>query len=150
MLIDPVHNLKGNLDFSSPNFAQHLMHRILDEGLLEPHIDMLRNGYQAKLDAMLGACTEYLRPINGVHWISPQGGLYVWLTLPANIDAGPQGRLFDLALEEGMLYVPGQFCFPVQGEPVQHNTIRLSFGVQPAERIREGIEKLAIALKRLL
>ena len=99
---------------------------------------------------MLDACTTYLGPIAGVDWISPQGGLYVWLTLPPGVDAGPQGQLFDLALEEGMLYVPGQFCFPAEGEVVQRNTIRLSFGVQPAERIREGIEKLAIALRRVL
>ena len=149
-LIDPVHNQKGNLDFGSPNFAQHLMHRVLEEGMLEPHIDVLRNGYRPKLEAMLSACTEFLAPIDGVRWISPKGGLYVWLTLPPGVDAGPQGRLFDLALEEGMLYVPGQFCFPAQGEPVQRNTIRLSFGVQSAERIREGMEKLATALNHVL
>ena len=150
VLIEPVHNLKGNLDFGSPNFAQHLMKQVLCDGLLEPHIETLRKGYEPKLTAMLDACQQYLGPIPGVHWISPQGGLYVWLTLPPDVDAGPQGELFDLALEEGMLYVPGQFCFPAEGEVVQRNTIRLSFGVQPAERIREGIEKLANALRRVI
>ena len=150
VLVDPAHNQKGNLDFGSPNFAQHLMHRVLEQGLLEPHIETLRKGYQPKLKAMLDACTEFLGPFQGVYWNTPQGGLYVWLTLPEGVDAGPNGRLFDLALNEGMLYVPGQFCFPAEGEPVQRNTIRLSFGVQSAERIREGIEKLANALGRVL
>jgi 2-aminoadipate transaminase len=131
------------------------MHGVLSQGRLEPHIETLRNGYQAKLTAMLDACTKHLGPLDGVHWIEPTGGLYVWLTLPAHVDAGPNGRLIDLALEEGMLYVPGQFCFPAHrclagGEPVQHNTIRLSFGVQSAERIGEGIEKLASALRKVM
>ncbi len=148
-LVDPVHNQKGNLDFGSPNFAQHLMHQVLRQGLLEPHIERLRTGYQAKLTAMLDACTEHLSGIPGVHWIEPQGGLYVWLTLPEDVDTGPKGRLFDLALDEGMLYVPGQFCYPAEGMGVRHNTIRLSFGVQPAPRINEGIQKLAGAIARL-
>jgi len=149
-LVDPVHNQKGNLDFGSPNFDQHLMHRVLADGLLKPHIAVLRNSYQPKLAAMLNACEQHLGDIDGVEWITPHGGLYVWLTLPAGVDAGPDGRLFDLALDEGMLYVPGQFCYPAEGEPVRHNKIRLSFGVQPAERIAHGIEKLATALRRVL
>lgn len=148
-LVESVHNLKGNLDFGSPNFAQHLMHQVLANGLLEPHVEIIRSAYRVKLAAMLAACHEHLSRIDGVHWIEPAGGLYVWLTLPEPIDAGPGGRLFDLALEEGMLYVPGQFCFPAEGEPVRRNTIRLSFGVQPPERITEGIQKLARAIGRL-
>ncbi|MCA9267217.1 MAG: PLP-dependent aminotransferase family protein, partial [Planctomycetales bacterium] len=147
-LVAPVHNQKGNLDFGSPNFAQHMMAQVIADGRLEPHIAALREGYRRKRDAMLAACRKHWEGSADVSWIAPQGGLYVWLTLPESIDAGPQGRLFDLALQAGMLYVPGQFCFPPEGQPVRRNTIRLSFGVQSAPRIAEGMQKLAQAIEQ--
>lgn len=146
-LIEPVCNQKGNLDFGSPNFAQHLMHRVMELGLLKPHIELIRQSYRAKLSAMLSAADAHLSSIDGVDWIEPQGGLYMWLKLPKHVDAGTGGRLFDLALAEGMLYVPGGYCYPGEGEPVHPNTIRLSFGVQPQPRIQLGIEKLARAIR---
>jgi DNA-binding transcriptional MocR family regulator len=45
-----------------------------------------------------------------------------------------------------MLYVPGQYCFPNEGEPIQDNTMRLSFGVQTMARIRQGMQALAKAI----
>jgi 2-aminoadipate transaminase len=92
---------------------------------------------------------EYLAPLKGVRWFAPGGGLYVWLQLPGGIDAGLNGRLFDLSIREGVLYVPGQYCFPQEGEPVQANTIRLSFGVQSCDKIREGIQALSRAIQEV-
>jgi 2-aminoadipate transaminase len=147
-LVGAIHDQKGNLDFGSPNFAQHLMYHVVTSGKIEPHVRELRAGYRRKLETMLAACRTHLTPLC-VKWVDPAGGLYVWITLPEEIDAGPAGRLFDLALDEGMLYVPGQFCYASEGEPVSTNTIRLSFGVQTQPRIAEGIEKLARAIGRL-
>jgi 2-aminoadipate transaminase len=148
-LLGPVLEQKGNIDFGSPNFAQHLMFQVLELGLFEKHVERLRAGYRTKLTAMLDATGEYLGPLEGVRWIRPRGGLYVWLTLPEEIDAGPQGTLFGRAMEAGVLYVPGEYCFPAEG--VRHkNTIRLSFGVQPAESIRRGVEALAGAIEATL
>jgi 2-aminoadipate transaminase len=78
----------------------------------------------------------------------PRGGLYVWLTLPEGIDADIGQPLYEEALRQGVLYVPGHFCYPREGHPVQKGDIRLSFGVQPAERIAEGIAALAAAVRR--
>jgi 2-aminoadipate transaminase len=145
-LVTPVHDQKGNLDFGSPNFAQHLVERVIAHGRLKPHTELLRASYRTKLQAMLAAAREHLGPL-GCRWVEPAGGLYVWLTLPEGLDAGMQGQLFDLALKEGMLYVPGQFFYPDEGAPAQRNTIRLSFGVQSPGRITEGISKLAAAIR---
>lgn len=149
-LVEPVLNQKGNIDFGSPNFSQHLMASVMELGLFDEHIDELRRGYRPKLAALLEAAEEHLRPIAGVDWAAPQGGLYVWLRLPETIDAGPEGELFDTARRNGMLYVPGQYCFPSEGTPVEKNTIRLSFGVQTPERICEGIAALADGLKKVV
>jgi 2-aminoadipate transaminase len=62
------------------------------------------------------------------------------------MDAGMHGPLFDNAGREGVLYVPGEYCYPAAGEPVRRNSLRLSFGVQSCAKIREGVEKLARAV----
>ena len=147
-LVGPVCEQKGNIDFGSPNFAQHLMHQVLDAGLFDKHVAQLRVSYRTKLEAMLAAADQYLAPLAGVDWIRPEGGLYVWLTLPEEIDAGPDGVLFRRAMEAGVLYVPGEYCFPVEGER-KKNTIRLSFGVQPVENIERGMRALAEAIGSL-
>jgi len=148
-LVEPLCAQKGNIDFGSPNFAQHLMVQVLERGLFEPHVARLQKNYRAKLAAMLEAAQRYLAPLEGVRWLEPHGGLYVWLELAEDIDTGPAGPLFDLAISEGMLYVPGEYCYPAAGEPVRHNRIRLSFGVQSPEAIRRGIKALATAIDRV-
>ena len=84
----------------------------------------------------------------GVEWTHPKGGLYVWLSLPRTVDAGPQGKLIQAALQQGVLYVPGQFCY-VNGDngPLPKHEARLSFGVASPEQIREAIGRLARALE---
>ena len=147
-LIPAVSGLKANIDFGSPNFNQHVMSAVLERGLFEPHVAQLRVEYQAKLEAMLRAMDEFLADIPGVRWQEPSGGLYVWLELPEGMDAGPGGSLIEHALAEGVLYVPGEDCYPAEGEAGRKDRIRLSFGVQSAENIRRGVEALARAIRR--
>ena len=145
-LVGPVSSLKASIDFGSPNLNQHLMAAVLERGLFEPHVAQLRATYRAKLAAMLAAMDEFLADIPGVRWQRPQGGLYVWLELPEGMDAGPGGTLIERALAEGVLYVPGEYCYPAEGETARKDRIRLSFGVQSAENIRRGIQALARAI----
>ena len=145
-LVEPIANLKGNIDFGSPHFAQRVMTAVLELDLFEPHAAGLRRNYRTKLEVMLAAADEFLAGLPGVSWQQPTGGLYVWLRLPEGIDTGSGGTLFDAALAEGVLYVPGEYCFPGEGQPVEKNTMRLSFGVQGAVEIRRGIEALSRAI----
>lgn len=149
-LVAPVCNFKGNIDFGSPNFAQNFMHSVLANGLYEPHVDMLRDTYREKLEAMLDGAETHLRDVEGTAWDEPKGGLYVWLRVRDDVDTGPTGPLFDRAVEEGMLYVPGEYCYPAEGLPVPKNTMRLSFGVQPPNRIKEGMAALSRALRAVM
>lgn len=146
-LVEPVLNQKGNIDFGAPNFAQHLVHKVLELGLYEPHVDQLRTVYREKLAAMLDAAETYLRPIPGVRWERPSGGLYVWLELPPSIDTGTDGRLFRRALDAGVIYVPGRYSYPNEGAEPANNRIRLSFGVQSPENIRRGVQLLSEAIR---
>jgi 2-aminoadipate transaminase len=144
-LIGAVLTLKGNLDFGSPNFSQRVVSEALRLGLVEPHVASLRTLYARKCEAMLAALDRELG--NAATYQRPSGGLYVWLQLNEDIDTGPSGSLFEHALEEGMLYVPGEYCFPEAGN-VSRSCMRLSFGVQSEERIDLGIRRLARAVAR--
>jgi 2-aminoadipate transaminase len=80
-------------------------------------------------------------------WTRPTGGLYVWVTLPQSIDTGRQGPLFAKALDSGVLYVPGDYCYgPDSTRNQPHNTMRLSFGVPNVEQIHEGIKRLCASI----
>ena len=142
-LIEPVTNIKANVDFGSPNFNQHLMAKILELDLFDPHVERLRSLYRSKLDTMLAALAESLSKMQGTSWKRPDGGLYVWLQLADLIDTGPSGNLLSRAMDEGVFYVPGEYCFASEGQPTQKNTMRLSFGVQDHDDIRSGIRALA-------
>jgi len=149
-LVEPVLAQKGNIDFGSPNLNQHLMAAVLQMGLYDEHLERLRHGYRTKIDAMLDAADEFLAGIDGIRWVRPEGGLYVWLQLPDSIDTGLSGGLFDRAVEEGVLYVPGEYCYPGDGRLTKKNMLRLSFGIQCCESIRRGVEALGRAVRHVL
>lgn len=149
-LADAVCDQKGNVNFGSANFNQHLMAKVLEAGLWRPHVERLRAAYRPKLAAMLAAAEAHFGPLGGVHWPRPDGGLYVWVELPTQLDAGPGGPLFELAIQEGVLYVPGEFCFPAEGDAIRRNTMRLSFGAQSCERIQRGMAALARAIAKTM
>lgn len=107
-------------------------------------------GYLPLRDAMLRACDELLAPIAGIEWMQPAGGLYVWSRLPDQIDTGLDGPLFDRAVAEGALYVPGAYCFPAFGRPSRANMLRLRFGIQSCESIHRGIAAIARAVRYVM
>ncbi|GIW90294.1 MAG: aminotransferase [Pirellulaceae bacterium] len=149
-LVRPVLDQKGNVDFGSPHFAQKLMAQVLQDGGYQRHVKMLQATYQEKLHAMLQAAEQHLGKLPNIKWRHPRGGLYLWVELPEQVDTGPGGRLLQEALLEGVLYVPGQYCFPADQRPEGTNTMRLSFGVQSIDGIQSGMAKLARAISRTL
>jgi 2-aminoadipate transaminase len=150
-LVKPVSDLKGNEDFGSPHLNQNIMAHVLKSGRYEQHLKVVRNGYRTKRDAMLSACDEYCSSISGVSWRRPEGGLYVWMTLPEHIETGFESRLFKRATEvDQVMYVPGELCYPSGWKDRPKNQMRLSFGVLPPEQIREGIRRLASAVAAVL
>jgi 2-aminoadipate transaminase len=150
VLVDPVLAGKGNINFGSPNFNQHLLAKVFELDLYQPHVESLRETYRQKLAAMLSAADEHLAPIDDLCYRRPNGGLYVWLELPEHVDTGTEGALFRQALDAGVIYVPGRYCYPGEGERARDNRIRLSFGVQPAVSIRRGVETLAGAIRAVV
>ena len=147
-LVEPVILQKGNHDFGSASFCQHLLARAMDEGVYARHTAELCRSYAAKRDVMLAALDEHFGGLPGCTWTRPSGGLYVFLALDEHVDAGGDGALFKRAVEEGVLYVPGEYCYgPDPTRRAPRNTIRLSYGVCAPEQIRAGVAALARAIR---
>ena len=149
-MVERLLEMKSNIDFGSPHFNQLLVLTAIESGRLDAQLPIIRDAYREKLAAMLSALDESMGSMQGVTWRRPHGGLYVWLTLPESIDTAEGSPLWQAALASGVLYVPGHLCFPTEGVGVAHNSIRLSFGVQSCDGIREGIHRLAEAVKGVL
>lgn len=133
---------------------QHLLFRLLESGAFDQHVDHLRHVYEQKLQVTLEALAESFgtdgHDTSSVHWTHPTGGMYVWLRYPANVDTSPNGKLMKAALDEGILYVPGSFCYLPEGsENVPSNEMRLCFGVASLDDLREGVSRLARATAKV-
>ncbi|MCA9266641.1 MAG: PLP-dependent aminotransferase family protein, partial [Planctomycetales bacterium] len=148
-LVPSVRSQKDNIDFGSPNFSQQLLWQVIRQGRLDHHVQTLRDVYRAKRDVMHAAMLELLAPDGLATWQLPDGGLYIWAEIPEPVDTGTKAGLFDLAIEEGMLYIPGEYFYPSRGVTPSRQRMRLSFGVQTASRIRTGIDALGRALRRV-
>jgi len=141
-LVAPILRLKGSHDFGSNNLSQHLIERLLATGAYHRHVRDLVGVYRAKRDALLEALEREFGDWPGVTWTHPAGGLYVWLRFPPEIDTGPAGRLMAAALQEGVLYVPGEFGHVNEAGPTPTCEARLSFGVAAPEQLAEGTRRL--------
>jgi 2-aminoadipate transaminase len=150
-LVGPLCDRKGNEDFGSANFNQHLMATVIEQGLYDTHLAQVRAAYRAKRDCMLRAIERRFQNFKDVHWVEPHGGLYVWMTLPDSVSTGFESPLFARASQvDKVMYVPGELCYSGPLEQRPRNQMRLSFGVQSAEGIEQGIERLAKAVGAVL
>jgi 2-aminoadipate transaminase len=147
-VIGPVLRFKGNHDFGSSNLSQMTISRMWDNGSYHRHVERLRGVYRSKRDAMLDALKAEFPAVTGARWTIPNGGLYIWLTMPEGLETHPESPLMKAALAEGVLYIPGSFCY-VKGTAEKNTEMRLSFGVASEEQIREGIARLARAARKV-
>ena len=117
---------------------------MLDKGFdLDAHLDAVRARYRAQRDAMAHALTRHLP--SGCAWQLPQGGMFFWVTCPADIDT--MQRL-PQAVEAGVAYVPGESFYADAARAKAHaNTMRLSFVTLSPSQIDEAVARLARSLK---
>jgi 2-aminoadipate transaminase len=98
------------------------------------YIAVMCEAYRQRRDAMLDALAEYL-PAQA-RWTHPQGGLFIWVTLPDFIDTSD---LIALALAENVAFVPGEAAFD---DGRGHNAMRLNFSASTVDQIREGVRRI--------
>lgn len=126
---------KQAADLHTDNLAQRIVHEFLRRNLLDSHIQVIINSYQKRRDAMLQAMEKYFPP--DISWTKPDGGIFLWVTLPQGMDAMD---LFEKAVQAGVAYVPGS-CYYANGGG--DNNMRINFSACDEERIEVGIQRLA-------
>ena len=134
--------LKQACDLHTSTFNQMLMLDLASR-ILGSRIDVVNDLYRHRRDAVLAALKSYMPA--GVTWTEPQGGMYIWVTLPKTVDGGELAR--RALTEERVAVVSGKSFYPQ--EP-QLNTIRLAFPQTREDRAGEGIARLATALRRMI
>jgi 2-aminoadipate transaminase len=140
-----IHRLvqaKQGADLHTSTLAQMIAFEVARGGFLDRHVRFIRSVYRERRDAMLAALRRYF-PID-VRWTTPQGGLFLWVTLPEPMDAAD---ILRAAIAEHVAFVPGSAFF---ADGSGHNTFRLNFSNASPERIKEGIRRLGTVLDRAL
>lgn len=138
-LLDKIYVCKQSLDLCPPVFDQYVAAEFIEAGHLDKNLEFSRALYCRKRDLMLSLLEKYMP--EGIEWTRPEGGLFVFLTLPEPFDAV---SFYDTALQEGVAYVAGNFfCTDGKGR----NTMRLNFSFLSEQKMDEGIRLLACLLK---
>ncbi len=129
---------KAGQDFGSANFNQSVLEEVLGNGAFDAHLGRIRAGYATKMQVLHEALLAGGLAGAGWRWQRPEGGLYLWLTAPAELDLGGDGAFFRACVETGVLYVPGELCY---GDAPERNCARLSFGVLAEADLREAARR---------
>ncbi len=132
---------KQGADLHTSTLVQYLAYDICQRGLVRAHVRKIRDVYRERRDAMLRAMEQHFPP--GVTWTRPQGGLFLWVRMPEDMDAE---KLLKVAIEEKVAFVPGRAFYP--GGSDGHCCMRLNFSYSPPPIIEEGIRRLGRAMKR--
>ena len=143
-LMDALVRAKQPTDLCTSKLIQHLAARYMNEYGLDKHLEEIQPIYRAKRDAMVDALERHMPGDEGISWTKPEGGLFVWLRMPAGIDTDD---MLQSAIENKVAYVPGAACFVDGGG---HNTLRLAYSLVTPEQIDEGIRRLADVVKETI
>ena len=137
-ILDKIYVCKQSLDLCPPIFDQYVAAEFLASGRLDENLLKSIELYKGKRDLLLGLLEEYMP--EGVSWTHPEGGLFLFLTMPEGFDAV---KFYDKALDAGVAYVAGEFFHP---DGSGKNTMRMNFSFMSPQKITEGVKLLSSLL----
>ncbi|HNY23700.1 MAG TPA: PLP-dependent aminotransferase family protein [Bacteroidales bacterium] len=141
-IIDRLEIVKQSVDLCAPVFNQFIAAKFIKKGYFDKNIERIKVNYCAKRNSMIAAFEKYMP--EGVTWTNPDGGLFLFVTLPQGYDATD---LFKLAVKEDVAFVIGE-AFHCDGSG--KNTLRINFSYMNEERAEEGVRRLANAIRKLM
>lgn len=133
-IISKLVQIKQATDLHTSTLTQMAVYETIKDGFLNEHLPAVRDIYREQCGYMLDAMQAHFP--STTTWTKPEGGMFIWVTLPPHIDAQ---ALLARAIELNVAFVPGA---PFFADEARHNTLRLSFVTVPEARIREGIAVL--------
>jgi 2-aminoadipate transaminase len=133
---------KQGADLHTSTFNQIVAHEVGQHGYLDRHVKVIQDCYRERRNVMFEALEEHMP--DGVKWTHPQGGLFLWVTLPEKLNTQ---LMFKEAVEHKVAYVPGEFFYSCGGGT---NTMRLNFSYSKPDMINEGISRLGKVIKTKL
>ena len=138
-VLDKIYVCKQSLDLCPPILDQYVAAEFLSSGRLDENLKKSVDLYKGKRDLLLSLLSEQMP--QGVRWTHPEGGLFLFLTMPEGFEAV---KFYDRSLDAGVAYVAGEFFHP---DGSGKNTMRLNFSFMTEEKIRAGVKLLAELLK---
>ena len=141
-VIQKLVQAKQGTDLHTSTLNQIAAHEVAAGGFLNEHVKVIRSIYRERRDTMLAALERDFPA--GISWTRPQGGLFLWLTFPPEMDAA---EMLQAAIARRVAFVPGESFFT---DGSGRNTARLNFSNATPERIREGVGRLAECLRTLV
>jgi len=133
---------KQTMDSSTGTLGQRMVLEFISRGGAHTHVARLRDHYREKQSRGRAALAREFAGTD-VRWNDPEGGFYFWVKLPQSVDAR---ALLDVALEEGVAFVPGQ-AFTVGAH--HRSALRFSISGPAPDRIDEGVRRLRRAFDRV-
>ncbi len=138
-ILDKIVMAKQTSDLCTSPFVQKIIARYMEKGLLDKNLKKTIELYRERRNLMINCFKKYMP--KGVSWTEPQGGLFLFVTLPAHLDAD---ILFKKAIEKNVAFVAGSsfFC-----NDSGHNTLRINFSFSDNYEIETGVQRLSQIIK---
>lgn len=141
-IIDKFVKAKQSTDLCTAPFVQKIAAKYLEKGLFDKNLVKIIKMYHRKRDIMLNAFGKYMP--DGVSWTKPEGGLFLFLNLPEDMDAED---LFEVAIEKKVAFVLGS-VFHCDGSG--KNTMRINFSFMDEDLNEVGVQRLAESVQMLM
>ena len=138
-IIDKFVKAKQATDLCTSPFVQKIAAKYMEKGYFETNLKRTIQLYKEKKDIMMKAFEKYMP--EGVTWTKPEGGLFLFITLPEYMDSE---ILFRKAIEKKVAFVVGH-AFYCNGKG--RNTMRINFSYVPKELNEIGVKRLAEVIK---
>ena len=141
-ILDKIYVCKQSLDLCPPIFDQYVAAEFLSSGRLDENLKKSISLYKRKRDLLLEQLEKHMP--EGVSWTHPEGGLFLFLTMPEGFDAV---KFYDKSLDAGVAYVAGEFFHP---DGSGKNTMRMNFSFMSEQKICEGVTLLGQLLHSVI
>ena len=141
-LLEQIYVCKQCLDLCPPVLDQYLAAEFMGSGALDANLVKTIAEYRRRRDLMVSLLEKYMP--SGVYWTYPEGGLFLWLTLPEGVDTV---AMYDEALSRGVAYVAGSFFYT---DGSHRNTMRLNFSFVDEAKMEPGIKLLSSVICKSL